>query len=313
MAGSRRGPRRFREMLESGRTYAQPGVFNAQSAQIAEKAGFETVGVSGYSVSATLIGKPDVGLTTMSEVVQITGYICDAVKIPVMADGDTGYGNAINAMRTVEQFIKAGVAGLFMEDQVAPKRCGHVSGKQIIPMEEAVGKYRAAVKVRNELDKDVVLIARCDARGVAGGSLDETIRRGKAYLDAGMDVFFPEGIISREELERVARELKCPLLYNRTGVTPNLPVSELQQHGVFIVANAGGALRAAARAMWDYLHAFAKEDAALEDRIKTEIKGHPVADFHAFVGFPEIRKLEEEFLPPEELLRKYEGSIGFRP
>jgi 2-methylisocitrate lyase-like PEP mutase family enzyme len=300
-------------MLESGRTYAQPGVFNAQSAQIAEKAGFETVGVSGYSVSATLIGKPDVGLTTMSEVVQITGYICDAVKIPVMADGDTGYGNAINAMRTVEQFIKAGVAGLFIEDQVAPKRCGHVSGKQIIPMEEAVGKYRAAVKVRDELDKDVVLIARCDARGVAGGSLDETIRRGKAYLDAGMDVFFPEGIVSREELERVARELKCPLLYNRTGVTPNLPLAELQQHGVFIVANAGGALRAAARAMWDYLHAFAKEDAALEERLKTELKGHPVADFHAFVGFPEIRKLEEEFLPAEELLRKYEGSLGFRP
>ena len=313
MAGWKGMSRRFREMLRSGRTYVQPGVFNAQAAKIAEAAGFETVGVSGYSLSATLIGKPDVGLTTMTEVVQITGYVCDAVNIPVLADADTGYGNAINAMRTVEQLIKAGVGGLFIEDQVAPKRCGHVSGKQIIPLEEAVGKYRAAVKVRDALDKDVVLVARCDARGVAGGSLEETIRRGKAYIAAGMDVLFPEGLLTRDEIATVAREVKAPLLYNRTGVSPNLPLRELEGLGVFIVANAGGALRAASRALWDYLHAFAREDAALEDRVKQELKGHPVADFHAFVGFPEIRKLEEEFLPREEILRKYEGSIGFKP
>jgi len=313
MAGWKGMSRRFRDMLRGGKTYVQPGVFNAQSAKIAEAAGFQTVGVSGYALSASLIGKPDVGLTTMTEVVQITGYVCDAVNIPVMADADTGYGNAINAMRTVESLIKAGVGGMFMEDQVSPKRCGHVSGKQIISLEEAVGKYRAAVKVRDECDKDVVLIARCDARGVSGGSIEDTIRRGKAYLDAGMDVFFPEGLTSREELERVARELKCPLLYNRTGISPNLTLEELNGLKVFIVANAGGALRAAARAMWDYLHAFAREDAALEKRVMAEIKGHPVADFHAFVGFPEIRKLEEQFLPPEELLRKYEGSIGFKP
>lgn len=305
--------RRFRSMLKSGKTYVQPGVFNAQAAKIAEAAGFQTVGVSGYALSASLIGKPDVGLTTMTEVAQITGYICDAVNIPVMADADTGYGNAINAMRTVEQLIKAGVGGLFMEDQVAPKRCGHVSGKQIIPMSEAVGKYRAAVKVRDDLDKEVVLVARCDARGVAGGGLDEVIRRGKAYLDAGMDVFFPEGLLTREELERVAKEVGAPMLYNRTGVSPNLSLAEMQDLRIFIVANAGGALRAAARAMWDYLHDFAREDAALEMRLSAEIKGHPVADFHTFVGFPEIRKLEEEYLPPEDLASRYEGSIGFRP
>ncbi|MBM3567415.1 MAG: isocitrate lyase/PEP mutase family protein [Alphaproteobacteria bacterium] len=305
--------RRFREMLRGGKTYVQPGVFNAMSAQIAEKAGFETVGVSGYSLSATLIGKPDVGLTTMSEVVQVTGYVCDAVDIPVMADADTGYGNAINAIRTVEQFIKAGVGGMFMEDQVAPKRCGHVSGKQIISLEEAVGKYRAAVATRDRCDKDVVLIARCDARGVAGGSLEETIRRGKAYIDAGMDVFFPEGLLSRAEMERVAREVKAPLLYNRTGVSPNLTLAEMNQMKVFLVANAGGAMRAAARAMWDYLHDFAREDAALEERLKPELNGHPAADFHTFVGFPAIRKLEEQYLPTEEMQRRYEGSIGFRP
>ncbi|MGE0724860.1 MAG: oxaloacetate decarboxylase [Alphaproteobacteria bacterium] len=313
MAGWKGMPRRFREMLRSGRTYVQPGVFNAQSAQIAEKAGFETIGASGYSISATMIGKPDVGLTTMTEVVQMTGLICDAVNIPVLADADTGYGNAINAMRTVEQLIKAGVGGMFMEDQVAPKRCGHVSGKTIIPMEEAVGKYRAAVRVRDALDPDVVLIARCDARGVAGGSLDEVVRRGKAYVAAGMDVLFPEGLLTREEIAHVAREVGAPMLYNRTGVSPNLSLQELNGLGVFIVANAGGALRAASRALWDYLHAFAQEDAAVEARLKTELVGHPVADFHAFVGFPEIRKLEEEYLPAEDLERKYAGSIGFRP
>lgn len=313
MSGWKGMSRRFREMLQSGRTYVQPGVFNAQSAQIAQAAGFETVGVSGYSLSATLIGKPDVGLTTMSEVVQITGYICDAVSIPVMADADTGYGNAINAMRTVEQLIKAGVGGMFIEDQVAPKRCGHVAGKRIIPVDEAVGKYRAAVRVRDELDRDVVLVARCDARGVAGGTLAETIDRGKAYLDAGMDVFFPEGLVSRDELEAMARALGAPMLYNRTGVSPNLSLAEMESLRIFVVANAGGAMRAAAAAVWDYLHAFAREDAALDDRLRKEMAGHPAADFHTFVGFPAILELEKEFLPREELERKYEGSLGFRP
>lgn len=313
MAGGKNAARRFREMLASRKTFVQPGVFNAQGALIAEKAGFQTVGVSGYALSATLIGKPDVGLTTLTEVVQMTGYVCDAVNIPVLADADTGYGNAINAIRTVEQFIKSGVGGLFMEDQVAPKRCGHVSGKQIIPIEEAVGKYRAAVKARNDLNPDVVLIARCDARGVAGGSLDEVVRRGKAYMAAGMDVFFPEGLLSKEEISHVAREVGAPLLYNRTGVSPNLSVAEMNGLGIFIVANAGGALRAAARAMWDYLHEFAKDDAAFDGRVQQELKGHPVGDMHSFVGFPAIRKLEEEYLPAEDVVRKYAGSIGFRP
>lgn len=227
MAGRRRAARRFREMLDSGSCYVQPGVFNAQSAKIAEAAGFETVGVSGYSVSASLIGKPDVGLTTLTEVAQVTGFICDAVEIPVMADADTGYGNAINVMRTVEQFIKAGVGGMFIEDQVAPKRCGHVSGKEIISLDEAVGKYRAAVRTRDELDPDVVLVARCDARGVVGGSVDEVVQRGRAYVDAGMDVFFPEGLLSLAELETVARQVGAPMLYNRTGVSPNLTLDEM--------------------------------------------------------------------------------------
>ncbi len=310
---AQRMPRLFRDLVESRQPNVLPGVFNAQGAKIAEQAGFKAVGVSGYALSATLLGQPDVGLTTMSEVVQFTRYICDAVRIPVLADADTGFGNAINAMRTVEQLIKAGVGGLFIEDQVAPKRCGHVAGKEIISLEEAVGKYRAAIKVRDAIDPDVVLIARCDARGVAGGTLDDTIARCKAYKEAGADVVFPEGVTSRDELAAVAHAVGAPMLYNRGGISPNLTLDELRGLNVVFVANAIGAMRAAARAMWDYLHDLAREDAALEERLKVEMQGHPAADVHAFVGFPAIRKLEDEFLPRAELQRRYAGSLGFKP
>ncbi len=313
MPAGRGMSRRLRALVSDGRTRVLPGVYNAITAKIAESAGFEVVGVSGYGVSASLIGKPDVGLITLSEIVMVSNYVVDAVGVPVIADADTGFGNAINTMRTTEQFIKAGVAGIHIEDQVAPKRCGHVAGKEIIPLEEAVGKYRAAVKVRDELDADFVLIARTDARGVAGGSVDEVIRRAKAYLDAGVDMIFPEGLVSAAEIEQVCRAVNAPILYNRTGVSPLMSLDELNELGVSLVANANGALRAASRAMWDYLHEFKREDAALERRLKEQLKDHPVGDFHAFVGFPAIRKLEEQFLPREEVLRKYEGSLGFKP
>src|SRR5260370_27283789 len=176
---SRRGmSRRLRALVNDGGIHVLAGGFNAITAKIAESAGFEAVGVSGYGVSASLIGQPDVGLTTCTEIAMVSGYVVDAVNVPVIADADTGFGNAINTMRTTEQFINAGVAGIHIEDQVAPKRCGHVPGKELLPLDEAVGKYRAAVKVRNELDPDFVLIARTEARGVTGGSVHGLIRRG---------------------------------------------------------------------------------------------------------------------------------------
>jgi 2-methylisocitrate lyase-like PEP mutase family enzyme len=258
-----------------------------------------------------LLGKPDAGITTLTEVVMITKYVADAVDIPVIADADTGYGNAINTMRTTEEFIKAGAASIHIEDQVAPKRCGHVSGKQIIPLEEAVGKFRAAAKVRDELDPDFVLIARTDARGVVGGSVDEVIRRGNAYLEAGADMVFPEGLTSEAELERVCRELNGPIHYNRTGVSPKVPLPRLQELGVAIVSNAGGALRASARGMWDYMHAFYEDDVDFLARDGAAMEGHPLEDFHGFIGFPEIMELEREFLPEEDLQARYEGSLGY--
>lgn len=304
---------RFRELLSRKELLIAPAAYDALSAKIIEQAGFKVMAVTGYGVSASLLGKPDVGLTTMSEVVSVARNIAGVVNIPVFSDADTGYGNAINVMRTTEEFIKAGVAGIHLEDQVAPKRCGHVAGKQLIFLEEAVGKYRAADRVRQELDPDFVLIARTDARGAVGGGIEEVIRRGKAYRDAGADVIFPDGLTCPEDLERSVKEIQAPLLYNMTGVSPLLPMTDLQEMGVAIVEIAGGAFISAARAIWDFMHGLASGGTEFLLEFSRALTKHPLRNFHQFIGFPEIRKYEEEFLPSKEVERKYAETIGYQP
>ncbi len=304
---------RLRQLLASGEVIVKPGAYNALSAQIIQAAGFASVGVSGYAVSATLLGKPDCGLVTADEMVMVSRYVAAAVDIPVIADADTGYGNAINVMRTVEDFIRAGVAGIHIEDQVAPKRCGHVAGKQVIPIEEAAGKYRAAARVRDEMDPDFVLIARTDARGTAGGSVEAVIERAKAYLDAGVDMIFPEGLLSRDELALVRERTGALISYNRTGVSPMLTLDELRDLGVSMVSNATGTLRTSAHAMWEYMHRFRARDVDWQLEFLDSIADHPVGDFHAFMGFDSLRALEEQFLPSEEVVAKYQGSVGYQP
>jgi 2-methylisocitrate lyase-like PEP mutase family enzyme len=312
MSSSRGAAKVLRTQLAGDEIIVAPGCFNAMGAKIIERTGFSTVYVSGYGVSVSHIGRPDVGLTTLTEVTSVAGKIAATVKVPVICDADTGYGNAINVMRAVEEFIRSGVAGIHLEDQIAPKRCGHVAGKQVIPLEEAAGKIRAAARVRDEIDPDFVLIARCDARGVAGGSLEDAIRRCQAYREAGADVAFPEGLLTVEEIQQVCEAVPGGILYNRTGVSPNISATELQALGVDIVINPGGGMRAAYNAMWDYYSAFLEEDNELEDRLTAANKAHPLADFHAFVGFGEIRELEAEFMPEEEAA-KYDGAVGFQP
>ncbi len=312
MSNSRGAAKALRALLAADDIVVAPGCFNAMGARMIEQTGFSTVYISGYGVSVSHIGRPDVGLTTLTEVTDVASKVASSVRVPVICDADTGYGNAINVMRTVEEFIKSGVAGIHLEDQIAPKRCGHVAGKQVIPLAEAAGKIRAAARVRDEMDPDFLLIARCDARGVAGGSLEDAINRCRAYREAGADVAFPEGLLSGEEIQQVCEAVPGGILYNRTGVSPNISSEGLQELGVDIVINPGGAMRAAANAMWDYYRAFAAEDNGLEDRLKAANKSHPLADFHGFVGFGEIRQLEAEFLPEEEAA-KYDGAVGFQP
>jgi 2-methylisocitrate lyase-like PEP mutase family enzyme len=304
---------RLRTLIREAAPLIIPGCFNAMSARVLEQAGFEAVYMSGYGSSLSVTGLPDAGLMTLTEMSENARRIAAAVSVPVIADADTGFGNAINVMRTVEDFITAGAAAIHIEDQVAPKRCGHVAGKQIVAMEEMVGKLRAADRVRRELDPDFVLIARCDARGVAGGSVDELIRRANAYLEAGADMIFPEALTSEAELERCAKEIKGPLHFNRTGVSPRLHVSRLNELGIAMVSNATGSLRSATVAMVDYFEEFAKDDVEAVKRFEARTKDHPAGNMHAFIGFSDIKKLEEEFLPSADVLAKYEGSVGFQP
>ncbi len=170
----------LRKHLAENRLLVKPSAFDALSAKIIESAGFKVMGITGYGASIAMLGKADAGFITLTEMITLTRNVTSATRVPVICDADTGFGNAITVLRTTEEFIKAGAAGFHMEDQVAPKRCGHVAGKELISTEEAVGKIRAADRVRQELDPDFLLIARTDARGAVGGSLDEVIHRGKA-------------------------------------------------------------------------------------------------------------------------------------
>ncbi len=303
---------KLRQLLDKKEVLVAPGCFDAVTAKVIEKVGFDVAYLSGYGLSAGLLGMPDAGFATMTEVHMVARYVANATSIPVIADSDTGYGNAINVIRCVREYIQTGIAGIHLEDQVTPKRCGHVSGKELIPIEEAAGKYRAAAKVRDEYDKDFVLIARTDARGAVGGSLEEAIKRANAYLDAGADIAFVEAPTSLEEIKRVVKEVKGPLFYNCTGISPMLSVEELQDLGFAIVIYPGAGLGATLTAVYDLMADMKKRGTAAYADFENKRAGHPMEDINAFLGFPEVRKMEEEFLPDERVRQKYESTLGYK-
>jgi 2-methylisocitrate lyase-like PEP mutase family enzyme len=302
---------RLRELLRST-PLLLPGCYDALSARVLERAGFPAVYMTGYGTSLALLGLPDAGLATMSEMHLNARYIANAVAVPVIADADNGYGNAINVMRTVREYIQTGVAGIHIEDQVIPKRCGHVAGRRVIPLDEAVGKVRAAAAVRRDLDPDFVLVARTDARGAHGGSLDEALRRAHAYLDAGADLAFVEGPTSLDEVTRVCREIRGRVFYNQTGVSPRLTPAQMKELGIAVTILPGATLRVALQAIWDFATALREEGPAAEGRFAERFRDHPVGDLHTFAGFDQIRAWEAAYLPAEEL-DKYEGSVGHQP
>jgi 2-methylisocitrate lyase-like PEP mutase family enzyme len=306
-----RATRRLRQLLTST-PLVVPGCYDAMSAKVLEQAGFPAVYMTGYGTSLALLGLPDAGLATMTEMHLNARYIAGAVGVPVIADADNGFGNAINVMRTVREYIQTGVAGIHIEDQAIPKRCGHVAGRRVIPIEEAVGKYRAAAAVRRDLDPDFVVIARTDARGAHGGSLDEAIRRANAYLEAGADLAFVEGPTSLDEITRVCREVHGPIFYNQTGVSPRLTPAQMKELGIAVTILPGAMLRVALQALWDFAAALRDEGPAAETRFAERFRNHPVGDLHTFAGFDQIRTWEAAYLPAEEL-EKYGGSVGHQP
>ncbi len=303
---------RLRELLNAGPTLFVPGCFNAMSARVLEHAGFPAIYMSGYGTSLSLTGLPDAGLLTMTEVITNARYIAQAVNIPVIADADNGYGNAINVIRTVREFIAAGIAGIHLEDQVSPKRCGHVAGRLVIPIEEAVGKMRAADATRKELDPDFLLIARTDARGASGGSLDEAIRRANALLAAGADLAFIEGPTSVEEVRRICAEVKGRVFYNMTGVSPRYTLEEMNALGIAVTIAPGALMRVSLTAMHDLAVQMRDEGPMAEARFFEKFSKHPLGDLHTFAGFDRIRAWEKEFLG-EEAMAKYADSVGHMP
>jgi len=225
--------RRLRELLRGPGVIRSLGAHDAFTARLVEAAGLETVFLGGFGAAASLLGLPDVGLLTLTEMADAVRRTALRVAIPVVADGDTGHGDLHNVVRTVREFERAGAAGVLLEDQVTPKRCGHFQGKQIIPAEEMVLKFKAALSARR--DPDFVIIARTDARAVEG--IDGAIARANRYAAAGADVCFIEAPETRHELERIPREVKAPLLVNMLsgGGTPILTVDELARLGYKIV------------------------------------------------------------------------------
>jgi len=266
-----------------------PGVFDALSAKIAARAGFEVIFITGYSVSATLLGEPDFGLLTQTEVVNAAQRVCSVVDTPVIVDADTGYGNAINVIRTVHDLIRAGAAGMFLEDQIWPKRCGHMKGKQVIPVDEQLKKLRAAIEARN--DSDFYIVARTDARQALG--LTEAITRGIAFKEAGADAVFIEAPESKEEMKEIATHVPGPLVANmlERGVTPLMGPQELKELGFDLIVWPLAPLYSVAKSLTEVYSTLRRDGSTKKilDRLM------PFDEFNEIVGLEEKYTLDQKY------------------
>ncbi|MEN6532569.1 MAG: isocitrate lyase/PEP mutase family protein [Bryobacteraceae bacterium] len=296
----------LREKLNRRRALVVPGCHDALSARIIEAAGFEAIQVSGFGLAGSLLAKPDVGLVEMKDVLDHTWRIVRAVQIPVMADIDTGGGNALNAADITERLIAMGVAGVNIEDQVFPKRCGHMEGKQVIGADEMAGKVRAMADARKRLGSGIVINARTDACAVYG--LDEAIRRANLYLEAGADMAFLDGIRTRADIGRAAVEVKGLLSVNLmdavTGVkTELIPIPELARMGIARVSIPVASIFVAHKALMDFFTALHASPTGLLAGETQRLSSF--AEYTGFVGLTEYRRQENEYLPKATLDQKY--------
>ena len=292
---SERATTTLRKLLAEPGCVVAPGVADAFAARLVKLEGFKAIYMTGFGTSLTRLGMPDVGLLTASEMIDNASRIADASELPLVADADTGYGNPINTRRTIRDYEKAGVAGVHIEDQQWPKRCGHLAGKRVIPTAEMVAKIKAACDARR--DRDFVIIARCDAIAVEG--LEPALERGERYREAGADMLFIEAPVGREQVEIVSKHFKgVPLLYNMaaSGKTPDLPADELGRLGFKLSIYPNWVLLAAIPAMQNILRELHTTGSIAHMRDK-------VANFKQFTeiaGLPEIQKLEALYGLPED-------------
>jgi 2-methylisocitrate lyase-like PEP mutase family enzyme len=278
-----------RDLLTENRPLVMGGVYDGLSTRLAQRAGFEVLFVGGFSVAATLLGEPDFGYLTQTEMADAARRICRLTDRPVLVDADTGYGNALNVIRTVELYQNAGAAGLFLEDQVWPKRCGHLRGKRVIERTEWLGKLRAVLETRAE--RDLFLVARTDAR--AAVSLDEAIARGTAARDLGADAIFIEAPESVAELEQIARAIPGPKVANMVehGKTPLLAPDELHQLGFDLIVTPLAGLLSSAKALQE-TYALLRRDGTLRQHLDRLL---PFDDFNQLVELERHYALEQRF------------------
>ena len=299
----------LRKAIMERRAVAVPGCHDALSAKVIEKAGFEAIQVSGYGLAGSYLAKPDVGLLRMKDVLDMTWNIAQTVSIPVMADIDTGGGNAVNAAWITERLIAMGVAGMNIEDQVFPKRCGHMAGKEVISAEEMAGKIRACAAVRDRMDKDFIINARTDV--FAGMGLAEAIKRCNIYLEAGADLAFIDGIKSRADIEKAVKSIKGPLSVNLmdaiTGMkTELIPIPELKKMGVGRVSIPVASIMVAHKSLTQFFAALKKSPTGTLPGQTQWVSSFE--EYTDFVGLKDYRAMENEYLPCERVESKYKGT-----
>jgi 2-methylisocitrate lyase-like PEP mutase family enzyme len=305
IAASARRTTRFRRLVEAPEALLLPGVHDALTARIAEKLGFQAITAGGYAASATLLGRPDTSQLSQTEMAYFYARLCDAVDIPVFGDGDTGFGSMTNAARTVRLYERAGLGGMFLEDQVYPKRCGHMAGKDVVPVEDMLAKLKAGLDAR--VDPDFVIMARTDALAVNG--IDDAIERMALYREAGADLLFVEAPRSLADMRRICDELDGPCLANMIegGLTPTLTVDELQEIGFAVVTYPVGSTYAMAKAVEAYLSELklAGTSKGFEDRMMA------FDDFNAAIGLGALRARESAYQDQaQELTAKKRGENG---
>src|SRR5918994_4304562 len=312
--------RKFRELLRDEEYLFTGGVYSPLDAQIAQSAGMKSIYLSGYSM-ALANGWPDMGFLTQTEVTRIASMVASAVSIPIVADADDGYGNALTTMRTVQEYVKTGVAGIHIEDQVFPKRCGHIAGKTIISREDAVGEYRAAVETRNRLGPEFVLIARTDAFGAVGGSMEEAIWRGRAYADAGVDLVWAElSNSAREPAIEFAKAMRkthpnLPLAFNysssfKWNADPNpLLFRELGDLGYKFIFITLYAAHAGMYAVWNAMEDLVKNQEQAQWTLEKVKAGHPTESHHVMARVAHFQELEKKYIPGTE--NRIKSSHGF--
>jgi len=299
---------KLKQLILDKEILIMPGAYDALSAKIIEKAGFKAIQATGYGIAASVLGKPDVGVLSVTEMVNQTRNMAAAVNVPVMADGDTGFGNAINVYHTIQAFEAAGAAGMNLEDQVFPKRCGHMDGKEVISLEEMVKKIRAAYDAKK--DKDFVINARTDAIAVYG--IEEAVKRGNAYAEAGADLIFVEAPPDVELIKYAIKNINAPVSINMTdgGKTPAATIRELQEWGAARVSIPVTPVFAAARAIEKAMKIILEEGVSPTVNHPEDI--YTFKEFTDLMGLPEIKDMEEKYLPETVLNTKYKynNKIG---